>query len=129
MLEKQAKNKEKVQEKVNREKKKLSEIERERNIIEERLNSTKCFDELYDDESRLKKLNEEDQAIIDDINATESEKEAAQERMTDRNEELVRLHTDRRKRSCHASLKNTAKTPQKHRKRQLLGPVFHIWPS
>ena len=93
MLEKQAKNKEKLQEKVDREKEKLTEMERERNIIEKRLNSTKRFDELNEDESRLKKLNEEDQAIIDDVNATESEKEAAQERMADRNEERVRLQT------------------------------------
>ena len=58
--EKQAKNKEKLQEKVHREKEKLSEIERERNIKEERLNSSKRFDELNEDESRLKRLNEED---------------------------------------------------------------------
>ena len=60
VLEKLAKNKEKLQEKVDREKKKLSEIERERNIKVERLNSTKRFDELNEDESRLKRLNEED---------------------------------------------------------------------
>ena len=40
-----------------------------------------------------KKLNKEDQAIIDDVNVPESEKEAARERMADRNEELVRLQT------------------------------------
>ena len=44
-------------------------MERERNTIEKRLNSTKRLDELDDDESRLKKLNEEDQAIIDDVYA------------------------------------------------------------
>ena len=88
-LEKQAKNKEKLQEKVDREKKKLSDMERERNAIQERLNSTKCFDELNEDESHLNKLNEEDQAIIDDANASESDKQAAEERMADRNEELA----------------------------------------
>ena len=41
-------------------------MERERNTIKERLNSTKRLDELGDDEGRLKRLNEEDQAIIDD---------------------------------------------------------------
>ena len=90
-LEKQAKNKEKLQEKVDRERKKLYGIERERNAIEERLNETKRFDELNDDESRLKRLNEEDQAIIDDANASEFEKEAAEERMVARKEELSRL--------------------------------------
>ena len=53
-LEKQAKNKEKLQEKVGREKK-LTEMERERNAIEKRLNCTKCFDELNEDESHLRR--------------------------------------------------------------------------
>ena len=35
-------------------------MERERNEIGERLNSTKRLDELDDDESRLTKLNEDD---------------------------------------------------------------------
>ena len=57
--------------------KKLYEIERERNTIEERLNSTKLLDELQDDEARLKRLNEEDQAVVDDVNASEFDKDAA----------------------------------------------------
>ena len=67
-------------------------MERERNTIEERLNSTKRLDELEDDENRLKRLNEEDQAVIDDVNAFEFDKEAARERIAARNEELSRLH-------------------------------------
>ena len=90
-LEKQAKDKEKIQAKVDREKKKLDEIERERNTIEERLNSTKRLDELEDDEGRPKRLNEEDQAIIDDIYASEFDKEAARERMAARDEDLLPL--------------------------------------
>ena len=89
-LEKQAKNKEKLQAKVDREKKKLTEMERERNAIEERLNSTKRLNQLDEDESRLRRLNEEDQAIIDDVNASEFDKETANERMAARNEELLR---------------------------------------
>ena len=85
-LEKQAKNKEKLQAKVDREKKKLTEMERERNATEERLNSTKRLDELDRDESRLRRLNEEDQAIIDDVNALEFDKEAANDRMAAGNE-------------------------------------------
>ena len=85
-LEKQAKNKEKLQAKVDREKKKLTEIERERNAIEERLNSTKRLDELDEYESLLRRLNEEDQAIIDDVNALEFDKEAANDRMAAGNE-------------------------------------------
>ena len=66
-------------------------MERKRNIIEERLYSTKRSDELEDDEVRLKRLNEEGQAIIDDINTSEFDKEAARERMADRNDEILRL--------------------------------------
>ena len=50
-------------------------MERERNTIEERLNSTKRLDELEDDEDRLKRLNEEDQAVIDDVDTSEFDKE------------------------------------------------------
>ena len=66
-------------------------MERKRNEIEERLNSTKRLDKLDEDESRLRRLNEEDQTIIDDANASEFEKKASQERMAARNEELSRL--------------------------------------
>ena len=66
-------------------------MERERNTIEERLNSTKRLDELEDDEGRLKRLNEEDQAIIDDVYASEFDKEAARERIAARDEDLLRL--------------------------------------
>ena len=90
-LERQAKNKQKFHAKVHREKKKLTEMERERNATEERLNSTKRLDDLDEDESRLRRLNEEDQAFIDDANASEFDKEAANERVAARNEELSRL--------------------------------------
>ena len=90
-LEKQAKDNEKIQAKVDREKKKLYEIERERNTIEERLNSTKLLDELKDEEARLKKLNEKDQAVIDDVNASEFDKDATRERIAARDEDLLRL--------------------------------------
>ena len=66
-------------------------MERERNEIEERPNSTKRLDKLDEDESRLGRLNEEDQAIIDDVYASEFDKEAAKEWMAARKEELSRL--------------------------------------
>ena len=90
-IEKQTKDAEKIKAKAARERQKLAEMERKRNIIEERLYSTKRSDELEDDEVRLKRLNEEDQAIIDDINTSEFDKEAARERMADRNDEILRL--------------------------------------
>ena len=73
--------------------------------MEERLNETKSFDELDDDESRLKRLNEEDQAIIDDANASEFDKEAAEERMAARNKELLRLKAHVSKREAAMSLR------------------------
>ena len=108
-LEKQAKDKEKIQAKIDREKKKLYEMERERNTIEERLKSTKRLDELEDDEARLKRLNEEDQAIIDDVYASEFDKDAARERMTARDEDLLRLKDQISERENSLSLRERIK--------------------
>ena len=63
-LEKLKKNKEKAQRKVDIERSKLAKKERERNLIEERLNSTKPLDDLKEQESELKRQNEEDQATM-----------------------------------------------------------------
>ena len=92
-LEKEAKNKDKAQEKINRERAKLAQIEKYRNEIEERLNNTKSLDELKEQESELKRQNEEDQAIVQDDNTSPSEREAADARVAERNEELSRLRT------------------------------------
>ena len=71
MLEKKAKNNEKIKEKVDRERKELYEIERKNNTMEERFNEAKRLDEL----------NEEDRAIINDPDASEVDKEAAEKRI------------------------------------------------
>ena len=92
-LEKEAKNKEKAQARVDREKKKLAQIEKERNEIEERLNNTKALDELKERENDLKLQNEDDQKIIQDENTSSSEREAAEARVAERNEEIDRLQT------------------------------------
>ena len=84
-------------------------MERERNTIDERLNSTKRLDELEDDEGRLKRLNEEDQAIIDDIYAAEFDKEAARERMAARDEDLLRLKAQISERENSLSLRERIK--------------------
>ena len=84
-------------------------MERERNIIEERLNSTKRLDELEDDDGRLKRLNEEDQAIIDDVYASEFDKEAARERMAARDEDLLRLKAQISERENSLSLRERIK--------------------
>ena len=66
-IEKEEKNKEKAQAKVDRERAKLAQIENERNEIDERLNSAKALDELKERENDLKSQNEEDQAIIQEL--------------------------------------------------------------
>ena len=86
-------NKEAAQKKVDEEKKKLDKKERERNLIEGRLNSTKSLDDLNEKESELKRQIEGDQAIIQDENTSPSEREAARDRIAERNEELARLQT------------------------------------
>ena len=73
--------------------KSLLEEEEKRDFLERRLNSTRSFDTLKEQESHLIRLNEEDQAIINDENALSFDKEAAEERVAARNEELARLQT------------------------------------
>jgi len=51
------------------------------------------LDELRKNETELQRQNEEDQAIIQDENASDSEKEAARAKEAERNEELARLRT------------------------------------
>ena len=92
-LEKQAKNKQIAEEKVSRERAKRDEIVKKRNLIEERLKSTKPLDDLNDRESELRKQNAEDQANIDAMDTSPSDIEAAGARMEERNEELERLQT------------------------------------
>ena len=90
-LEKIAKNRENVQKKVDLERAKLVKKERERNLMQERLNETKTLDELNEQLSDLKRQIEQDQEIIQDENASPSEREAAESRMSENNEQRVRL--------------------------------------
>ena len=92
-LEKKFKDQKKAQEKIDQLQTSISEEERKRNAMEEKLNSTKTFDALKEQESHLQRLNEEDQAIIQDEMASSFDKEAAEERVAARNEELARLQT------------------------------------
>ena len=92
-LKKKVKNKVEAQAKVDRERAKIAQIEKHINEMEERLNNTKTLDELKEQESELKRQNEEDQAIMQDDNTSPSEREAADARVAERNEELSRLRT------------------------------------
>ena len=51
------------------------------------------LDDLKEQESELQHQNEEGQAIIQDENASPSDKEDARERVAERNEELTGLQT------------------------------------
>jgi len=92
-LTKQAKNREKEQAKVDRLRASIADKESETNTMEERLNQTKPLDDLREQESELQRQNEEDQAIIQDEIASPSEKEAAEDRVAERNEEIAHLQT------------------------------------
>ena len=92
-LAKQAKTKAKEQTRVDQLRASLAAKERERNIMEVRLNDTRTLDELKEQEAELQRQNEEDQAVIDDENASPSDKQAAEGRVAERQEELARLQT------------------------------------
>ena len=60
--------------------------------------STKTLDELNEQEAELQRKNAEDQAIINDENTSPSEREAAEGRVAERNEEIARLQMPIKKR-------------------------------
>ena len=93
LLTKTARNREKEQAKIDKLRASIAAKESETNAMEERLNQTKPLDDLKEQESELPRQNEEDQAIIQDENASPSDKEDARERVAERNEELARLQT------------------------------------
>ncbi|KAL9958220.1 hypothetical protein ACROYT_G035205 [Oculina patagonica] len=92
-IEKQSKQKTKEQTRVDQLRASLAAKERERNTLQERLNDIRALDDLKEQEAELKRQNEEDQAVIEDDNASPSEKQAAEERVAERTEELGRLQT------------------------------------
>ena len=69
----------------------LSAKTKERNETEAGLNRTKPLDELEERYETLKRENEEDQRVIDDENATSSDKQAAADRIIERDEKMERL--------------------------------------
>ena len=92
-LQKQAKTKAKEQTRVDQLREKIAAKESERNTMEARLNDTRTLDELKEQEAELQRQNEEDQAVIDNEDASTSDKQAAEERVAERQEELARLQT------------------------------------
>ena len=92
-LQKKSENKEKRQENIDQLQSSIYEEERKRNTLEENLYSTKTFDALKEHEIFLQRINKKDQAVIQDEMATLFDKEAAEERVAARNEEIARLQT------------------------------------
>ena len=80
-----------MKEKVDQERKKLNEIETRKKGVEERLYRTMHLDGLKEKINDLNRENEEDQAIIQDENTTPSEREAAEVRQAERNDEIARI--------------------------------------
>ena len=92
-LQKNYEDSQKKTEKIGQLETSIANEEQKRNLLERRFNSTRSFDVLKEQESHLIRQNEEDQAIINDENALSFDKEAAEERVEARNEELARLQT------------------------------------
>jgi len=94
---------------VDRESAKLAEKEKYRNLVEERLNSTKPLEDLKERESELRQQIAEDQEIMDATDTSPSEKEAAEARVEERNEELARLQTQIAEREAAMPLRERIK--------------------
>ena len=92
-LQKQAKNTAKERATVDKLRKEISEKERQRNTLEEGINSTKTLEDLNEQEAELQKQNEQDREIIRNQDTSPSEREAAEGRVEERQEELARLRT------------------------------------
>ena len=77
-------------------------MEKKINTLEERLNSTKPLGDPREKESELERQNEKDKAVINDKNASPSEKEAPEARVAEREEELAWLEQRlrREKKAC-----------------------------
>ena len=92
-LEKQAKQKAKEQTRVDQLRASIAAKERERNTVQEGFKDTRTLDELKEQEAELKRQNQEDQAVIDNEDASPSDKQATKGRVAERQEELARLRT------------------------------------
>ncbi|KAL9989506.1 hypothetical protein ACROYT_G004066 [Oculina patagonica] len=92
-LEKQVKQIAKEKTRVDQLRAGIAAKESERNTLQERLNDTRALNDLKEQEDELKRQNEEDQAVIEDENASPTNKQAAEERVAERTEELGRLQT------------------------------------
>ena len=80
-----------VKQSIGKLKKDIFSIRKERDEIDLGLNRTKSLNELEERYETLKRENEEDRKVVDDDNATSSDKQAATERIIEREGEIARL--------------------------------------
>ena len=83
---------EKATREVERLQRKLADKEQKRNATEARLNRTKPLDELKEEQETLERQIKENKRVIEDENTSPSEREAAQARNEEGEEELARLN-------------------------------------
>ena len=112
-LQKQAKNTAKEHATVDKLRKEISEKERERNTLEEGLNSTKTLEDLKEQEAELQKQNDQDMGVIRNEDTLPSEREAAEGRVEERQEELARLSTQIEERERALPLREDQRDLQK----------------
>ena len=102
-----------VKQSIGKLKKDIFATTEERNEIELGLNRTKPLNELEERYETLKCKNEEDRKVVNDDNATSSDKQAATERIIEREEELERLEPQIQEREealpLHERVKNIFK--------------------
>ena len=71
---------------------KLADEEQKRNTIEARFNSTKPLDALKEEKETLERQIKENKRVIEDENTSPSEREAAEARNEEEEEEMARLN-------------------------------------
>ena len=91
LQKRQGKTLKEVKQTIGKLKKDIFATTKERDEIELGLNGTKAPNELEERYETLKRENEEDRKVVDDDNATSSDKQAATERILEREEEIARL--------------------------------------
>ena len=91
LQKRQGKTLKEVKQSIGKLKKDIFTTTKERDEIELGLNRTKTLSELEERHETLKRENEEDRKVVDDDNATSSDKQAATERIIEREEEIARL--------------------------------------
>ena len=90
-IKENAKEDARVQKNIDKLKTSISSTVKERNETEAGLNRTKPLDELYEQKETLERENVEDQRIIDNEIASPSEKQAAADRIAEREGRLERM--------------------------------------